>query len=172
VPYATGEIPEVGDYVKNQWGQLGTVTRVHEEERICTRWDDGGLELLFSPASEYTLVFSLLFSPETFELARGALCAKKRPSIISSILNHINALCLVKQWQLNGTNFGCFLKSSLTQTISRRRTRIEVKYRWVRATIFGRRGALTLLPSAVFVEESFRATAQLPLIHHPALNLW
>jgi len=60
VPYATGEIPEVGDYVKNQWGQLGTVTRVrfaqNEEERICIRWDDGGLELLFSPASEYTLV--------------------------------------------------------------------------------------------------------------------
>jgi hypothetical protein len=60
VPYATGEIPEVGDYVKNQWGQLGTVTRVrfaqNEEERICVRWDDGGLELLFSPASEYTLV--------------------------------------------------------------------------------------------------------------------
>lgn len=60
VPYATGEIPEVGDYVKNQWGQRGTVTRVRfaqdEEERICVRWDDGGLELLFSPASEYSLV--------------------------------------------------------------------------------------------------------------------
>ena len=60
MPYATGEIPEVGDYIKNQWEQPGTVTRVHfaqdEEERICVRWDDGGLELLFSPASEYTLV--------------------------------------------------------------------------------------------------------------------
>jgi hypothetical protein len=60
VPYATGEIPEVGDYVKNHWGQLGTVTRVrfaqNEEERICVRWDDDGLELLFSSASEYTLV--------------------------------------------------------------------------------------------------------------------
>jgi len=53
-------------------------------------------------------IFSPLFSPETFDLTRGALCAKKRPSIISSKLNHINALCLVKQWQLNGTNFGCF----------------------------------------------------------------
>ncbi len=60
MPYAAGEIPEVGDYVKNRWGQSGTVTRVRfaqdEEERICIRWDDGGLELLFSPASEYTLV--------------------------------------------------------------------------------------------------------------------
>ena len=53
VPYATGEIPEVGDYVKNQWGQLGTVTRVrfapNEEERICIRQDDevgsGGLPI-------------------------------------------------------------------------------------------------------------------------------
>ena len=44
MPYAIGEIPEVGDYVKNQWGQLGTVTRVrfapNEEERICIRRDD------------------------------------------------------------------------------------------------------------------------------------
>lgn len=60
MPYATGEIPEAGDYVKNQWGQPGTVTRVRftqdEEERICIRWDDGGFELLFSPASEYSLV--------------------------------------------------------------------------------------------------------------------
>jgi hypothetical protein len=60
MPYATGETPEVGDYIKNRWEQPGTVTRVHfsqdEEERICVRWDDGGLELLFSPASEYMLV--------------------------------------------------------------------------------------------------------------------
>ena len=52
--------PEVGDYVKNQWEQRGTVTRVHfaqdEEDLICIRWDDEGLKLLFSSASEYTLV--------------------------------------------------------------------------------------------------------------------
>jgi hypothetical protein len=53
-------------------------------------------------------IFSPLFSPETFDLTRGALCAKKHPSTISSLLNHINALCLVKQRQLKGTNFGCF----------------------------------------------------------------
>jgi Trk K+ transport system NAD-binding subunit len=29
MPYATGETPEVGDYIKNQWEQPGTVTRVH-----------------------------------------------------------------------------------------------------------------------------------------------
>jgi hypothetical protein len=26
MPYASGETPKVGDYVKNQWEQLGTVT--------------------------------------------------------------------------------------------------------------------------------------------------
>jgi hypothetical protein len=61
MPYATGETPEVGDYVKNQWEQPGRVTRVHfaqdQEDLICIRWDDEGLKLLFSPASEYTLVF-------------------------------------------------------------------------------------------------------------------
>ena len=60
MPYATGQTPEVGDYVKNQWEQRGTVTRVHfaqdEEDLICIRWDDEGLKLLFSSASEYTLV--------------------------------------------------------------------------------------------------------------------
>ena len=70
MPYATGEIPEVADYVKNQWGQLGTVTRVrfaqNEGERICVRWDDGGLELLFSPASEYTLLRDRRPAPSLF----------------------------------------------------------------------------------------------------------
>jgi hypothetical protein len=53
VSHATGETPEVGDYVKNQWKQPGTVTRVHfaqdEEDLICIRWDDEGLKLLFLP---------------------------------------------------------------------------------------------------------------------------
>ena len=61
MPYVGGETPEVGDYIKNQWEQPGRVTRVHfaqdEEDLICIRWDDEGLKLLFSPASEYILVF-------------------------------------------------------------------------------------------------------------------
>jgi hypothetical protein len=60
MPYATGETPKVGDYVKNQWEQPGTVTRVHaaqdEQERICIMWTDGGISLLFSPASECVLI--------------------------------------------------------------------------------------------------------------------
>jgi hypothetical protein len=60
MPYATGQTPEVGDYVKNQWEQPGTVTRVHseqdEQKRVCIMWKDGGTNLLFSPASEYSLI--------------------------------------------------------------------------------------------------------------------
>ena len=52
MPYASGEMPKVGDYVKNQWEQPGTVTRVHaeqdEQERVCIMWKDGGICLLFS----------------------------------------------------------------------------------------------------------------------------
>jgi len=30
MPYASGETPMVGDYVKKKWERPGTVTRVHE----------------------------------------------------------------------------------------------------------------------------------------------
>ena len=60
MPYATGETPEVGDYVKNQWEQLGTVTRVHAIqgtlERINVRWDDGEFDLPLAFAEEFTLL--------------------------------------------------------------------------------------------------------------------
>jgi hypothetical protein len=57
MPYATGETPEVGDYVKNQWEQLGTVTRVHATlERINLWWDDGGFDLPLAFAEEFTLL--------------------------------------------------------------------------------------------------------------------
>ncbi len=58
MPYASGESPKVGDYIKNQWEQPGTVTRVHaaQDERICIMWKVGGISLLFSPASEYSLI--------------------------------------------------------------------------------------------------------------------
>jgi hypothetical protein len=60
MPYVGGETPEVGDYVKNQWEQPGTVTRVHVaqdgQERINIRWDDGGIDLLLAFAGEFTLI--------------------------------------------------------------------------------------------------------------------
>jgi hypothetical protein len=58
MPYANGETPVVGDYVRNKWGTPGTVTRVHEawdgHEDISVRWDDGGIDPL-APAKDFTL---------------------------------------------------------------------------------------------------------------------
>jgi hypothetical protein len=62
VPYASGEVPIVGDYVKNQWEQPGTVLEVclaggnvlHDQ--VSVRWDDGGNDLPLAPALEFTLV--------------------------------------------------------------------------------------------------------------------
>jgi uncharacterized protein (TIGR00369 family) len=60
MPYTSGETPEVGDYVKNQWEQPGTVTAVHAakggQEQISIRWDDGGVDLASASASEFTLL--------------------------------------------------------------------------------------------------------------------
>ncbi len=60
MPYIGGETPEVGDYVKNQWEQPGTVTAVHAaqdgQERISIRWDDGGVDLPSTSAAEFTLL--------------------------------------------------------------------------------------------------------------------
>ena len=59
LPYASGEVPVVGDYVKNEWEQPGTVTRVHGakdgQEQISIRWDDGGDSPL-TPAAKFTLI--------------------------------------------------------------------------------------------------------------------
>ena len=60
MPYTGGETPEVGDYVKNQWEQPGTVTAVRaaqdDQEWISIRWDDGGVDLPSTSAAEFTLL--------------------------------------------------------------------------------------------------------------------
>jgi uncharacterized protein (TIGR00369 family) len=60
MPYTSGETPEVGDYVKNQWEQPGTVTAVHaakgDHEQVSIRWDDGGVDLPSASACEFTLL--------------------------------------------------------------------------------------------------------------------
>ena len=62
MPYASGEVPIVGDYVKNQWEQPGTVLEVCPaggnflHDQIIVRWDDGGTDLPLTPALEFTLV--------------------------------------------------------------------------------------------------------------------
>jgi hypothetical protein len=60
VPYATGEIPVPGDYVKNEFERPGTVTKVRIESNdhdfVSIRWDDGGVDSPLTPAKEFTLI--------------------------------------------------------------------------------------------------------------------
>jgi phosphoribosylaminoimidazole (AIR) synthetase len=60
MPYVGGETPEIGDYVKNQWQQPGTVIGVHAAqdglERINIRWDDGAFDLPLAFAEGFTLL--------------------------------------------------------------------------------------------------------------------
>ena len=59
MPYATGEIPFPGDYVKNQFAKRGTVIKVrieaNEHDFVSIRWDDGGTDPL-APAKDFTLI--------------------------------------------------------------------------------------------------------------------
>ena len=96
MPYATGETPEVGDYVKNQWEQPGRVTRVHfaqdEEDLICIRWDDEGLKLLF-----------FLCLRINASLQKNCVtCASPKPAACNRQLDSWGALYLVRGRQLLG----------------------------------------------------------------------
>jgi hypothetical protein len=60
MPYVGGETPKLGDYVKNQYDQPGTVIRLHSAQdgknRISVRWDDGAVEAPLAYAEEFTLI--------------------------------------------------------------------------------------------------------------------
>jgi hypothetical protein len=60
MPYADGETPVLGDYVKNDLEQPGTVTRLRTasngDDFVSIRWDDGGLDSPLTPAKEFTLI--------------------------------------------------------------------------------------------------------------------
>jgi hypothetical protein len=60
VPYANCETPVLGDYVKNDLEQPGTVTRLrmasNGDDFVSVRWDDGALGSPLTPAKEFTLI--------------------------------------------------------------------------------------------------------------------
>jgi hypothetical protein len=60
VPYASGETPVLGDYVKNDLEQSGTVIRLRMassgDDFVSIRWVDGGPDLPLTPAKEFVLV--------------------------------------------------------------------------------------------------------------------
>lgn len=63
MPYATGETPAIGDYVRNKFEQPGTVLEifsphvyVSDEESVSVRWDDGGCDSAMIPATDFSLI--------------------------------------------------------------------------------------------------------------------
>ena len=60
MPYANGEAPVLGDYVKNDLEQPGTVTRLRMassgDDFVSIRWDDGGPDSPLTPAKDFTLI--------------------------------------------------------------------------------------------------------------------
>jgi hypothetical protein len=67
MPYSSGEVPKLKDYVKNKWDQPGTVVEVElvsaiGGELVSVRWDDGGSDLPLTAAEEFTLISRLVAS--------------------------------------------------------------------------------------------------------------
>jgi hypothetical protein len=60
VPYVNGETPVLGDYVKNDLEQPGTVTRLRMassgDDFVSIRWDDGGPDSALTPAKDFILI--------------------------------------------------------------------------------------------------------------------
>jgi hypothetical protein len=60
MPYVGGETPKLGDYVKNEYEQPGTVIRLHSaqdgKDQISVRWDDGAVEAPMACAEGFTLI--------------------------------------------------------------------------------------------------------------------
>ena len=56
VPYASGQVPVPGDYVKNQWEQKRVSVASNGEESVTVRWDDGGVDSPLTPAKEFILI--------------------------------------------------------------------------------------------------------------------
>jgi hypothetical protein len=54
MPYASGKIPTVGDYVKNKWEQPGTVLKPMAPS--ASDGTMGELILPLTPATEFTLI--------------------------------------------------------------------------------------------------------------------
>jgi hypothetical protein len=55
MPYMTGEMPKVGDRVKDKQWRLATVISVLESG-IVVRWDQGVVEIEYPNANDFELV--------------------------------------------------------------------------------------------------------------------
>jgi len=55
MPYITGEMPKVGDRVKDKKWRLATVVSV-QESGIVVRWDQGVVEIEYPNANDFELL--------------------------------------------------------------------------------------------------------------------
>ena len=55
MPYASGETPVLGDYIKNELEEAGTVTRLrmasNGDDFVTVRWDDSGVDSPLTPSA-------------------------------------------------------------------------------------------------------------------------
>jgi hypothetical protein len=56
MPYASGEIPEIGDRISDKRGRVGAVTGVHNFGIFTVRWDDGDTAINYTVADRFTLI--------------------------------------------------------------------------------------------------------------------
>ncbi len=100
MPYKSGEVPNVGDYVKNQWDQPGTVLEVSlaagnfPYDQISVRWDDGGTDLALAPAVEFTLVSrpSQIIADSTDHIPSGSVHSEPEISQIDERTTRLEIL--------------------------------------------------------------------------------
>lgn len=55
VPYIGGEIPKMGDRVKDANSQLATVVELGRNNHVIVKWDEGVVGIEY-PAQEFTLI--------------------------------------------------------------------------------------------------------------------
>jgi hypothetical protein len=61
MPYASGEIPEIGDRISDKRGRLGTVTHISiglgSPTELTIRWADGIVGIRYPVSEDFTLIF-------------------------------------------------------------------------------------------------------------------
>lgn len=60
MPYASGEIPEIGDRISDKTDRIGTVTHITLGQgspiELTIRWDDGVVGIRYPVAEDFTLI--------------------------------------------------------------------------------------------------------------------
>lgn len=84
MPYRNGEVPEIGDHVKDRSERPGVITdlqlaqaNLHGEDQVSVKWDDGGVGVGMMLAREFFFVSK--GNPDTYYFrADCPICNAKR----------------------------------------------------------------------------------------------